>query len=154
MVSIHDALSHCPNITSLDLRIQLSGCTEFPDRWNFPFSYDGEDTYPKLEKLRLEGYDFSIVEDNRPPSQMPLQSYNNADAWTSGSVEWLRKGYLKPGLLAQVDSYPPLPPARSNLDLWLAAMDWSEISGWLLMAVGIPMKLLRSFHLALVRCAS
>jgi hypothetical protein len=58
---------------------------------------------------------------------MPLQGYNNVEMWTFGLVEWLRKGYFKPWLRAQVYGYPPLPPEMSNLDRWLAAMDWSEI---------------------------
>ena len=118
MVSVHDALSHCPNISSLDLRVTLNGCSSWPDRWNFPFSYNGGETYPTLKKLRLDGYDFSSVESTRPPWLMPR---------TVGLFDWLKRGHWKPWLQAQVYGMPQLAPPKSNLDLWLGAMNWSEI---------------------------
>ncbi|KAJ4993598.1 hypothetical protein SVAN01_00652 [Stagonosporopsis vannaccii] len=127
MVSVHEALSQCPNITSLDLRVTLLGCSEWPDRWNFPFNYNGGDSYPSLKKLRLDGYDFSSSDDIRPPWQMPLQGMSNAEAWTFGLYDWIRRGYWKPWLRAQIYGYPPTPPSKSNLDLWLGAMNWSAI---------------------------
>ncbi|KAF3040567.1 hypothetical protein E8E11_000571 [Didymella keratinophila] len=122
MVSIHDALTHCPNISSLDLRVTLLGCSTWPDRWNFPLSYNERETYPALKKLRLEGYDFSSVKDVRPPWQAPLMA-----RIPSGLIDWIRKGYWKPWLRAQVYGYPPSAPVKSNLDLWIQAMDWSQI---------------------------
>lgn len=127
MVSIHDALTHCPNISSLNLRVTLLGCSTWPDRWNFPLSYNRGEMYPALKKLRLEGYDFSSVEDVRPPWQAPLMGRSDAEAWTFGLIDWLRKGYWKPWLRAQVYGYPPALHVKSNLDLWLQAMDWSQI---------------------------
>lgn len=127
MVSVHDALTHCPNISSLDLRVTLLGCSTWPDRWNFPLSYNGGESYPALKKLRLEGYDFSSVEDARPPWQALSMGSGDAEARLSGLVNWIRKGYWKPWLRAQVYGSPLSAPVRSNLDLWLRAMDWSHI---------------------------
>lgn len=126
MVSVHDALSHCPNITSLDLRVTLIGCSEWPDRWNFPFAYNGGDTYPKLKTLRLEGYEFSSTEDAQPPWLMPNYPRNSIVAWTKEMHDWLKNGYWKPWLQTQL-GIAQTEPSKSNLDLWLGAMDWSGI---------------------------
>jgi|SRR5690242_10342467 len=127
MVSVHEALSQCPNISSLDLRVTLIGCSGWPDRWNFPFNHNGGEKYPDLKKLRLEGYDFSNLDDVRPPWQMPLQGRSDAEAWTFRLYDWIRQGYWKPWLQAQIYGHPSLPPLKSNLDLWLGAMNWSAI---------------------------
>ncbi|KAH6633708.1 hypothetical protein C7974DRAFT_393323 [Boeremia exigua] len=127
MASVHKALSNCPNITSLDLKVTLLGCSSWPDRWNFPFNYNGGDTYPTLKVLKLDGYDFSSAEDTRPPWQMPLHGQNNGEKFVFGLFDWLRRGYWKPWARAQIYGYPPLAPPKSNLDLWLGAMNWSAI---------------------------
>jgi hypothetical protein len=127
MVSVHDALSHCPNISSLNLRVTPLGCSNWPDRWNLPLSYNGGETYPALKRLRLEGYDFSSVEDVRPPWQPHTVGEGDSGGWTFGLAAWIKKGYWKPWLWEQLYGYPPSRPAKSNLDLWLNTMDWSRI---------------------------
>lgn len=56
MDAVHAALSNCPNIETLDLRVTGLGCSEWPDRWDFPFNPTGGEKYPNLASLRLEGY--------------------------------------------------------------------------------------------------
>jgi hypothetical protein len=104
MDSIHAALSTCPDITALDLRLSLSGCTgEGPDRWNLPFRPEGGDKYANLTSLRLEGYNFR----NDP------------------GVQWVND----PSRLSRDGSQQQiLNPAKTHLDLWMAAMNWSAIS--------------------------
>src|SRR5258708_1242253 len=55
MADVHSTLTKCSNITTLDLRVTLIGCTNFPDRWNLPFDQSGHDKYPsQLKSLSLE----------------------------------------------------------------------------------------------------
>jgi hypothetical protein len=112
MDSIHAALSTCPNMTALDLRLSTSGCTgEGPDRWNFPLRSEGGDRYANLTSLRLERYDFD-------------DEFGAADR-QPGIEECMSDTLcvVKSGLQQQI-----LSPAKTHLDLWMEAMDWSAIS--------------------------
>jgi hypothetical protein len=113
MDSIHAALTSCPNITLLDLRItgtttgtclNLPGTcvrcnNEWPSRWNFPFSPNGSDTYPPLKTLRLRGHDFDWIDDK-------FQGLPQGSTWHEGQQNRHKNG---------------------NLELWLDAMNWSQI---------------------------
>lgn len=127
MTSVHETLLHCPDITSLDLKVSLRGCSSWPDRWNFPFAHNGNDAYPRLKTLILDGYDFASAEDTRPPWQIPFHEVNEYELWTTGLLNWLKQGYWMPWLQAQIYGYPPLASPKPNIDLWLGAMDWSTI---------------------------
>ncbi|UQC87446.1 uncharacterized protein CLUP02_12951 [Colletotrichum lupini] len=55
LAEVHDALIHCPNITSLNLRIGEIGCVGEPDRWSLPLDPAGTSRYlPVLDTLSLE----------------------------------------------------------------------------------------------------
>ena len=45
MRGIHEAMLKCPNITTLQVRTALIGCSEWPDRFNFPFDARGGEQY-------------------------------------------------------------------------------------------------------------
>lgn len=112
MDSVHAALLNCPNITSLDLRVTGMGCSEWPDRWNFPFDRFGGDVYPRLESVRLEGYDFD----------------GGKQRDSIGMAEWGRN-FLR--LMTGGSGYSSLSSGeqwmKSNLELWLDAMDWKAV---------------------------
>lgn len=48
---IYDTLVACPNITSLDLDMTLTGCVVGPEPWHFQF--EEGDRFPMLQKLSL-----------------------------------------------------------------------------------------------------
>jgi len=104
MDAIHAALSNCPDISSLDLRVLEDGYDSKPDWCGFPFNPSGGDKYPNLTTLRLEGYDFD----------MPRQ---------------IREKYLATTWLQRISqAIVPKPTShKSHFDLWLDAMSWSSI---------------------------
>lgn len=123
MHSVHSALSTCPNITSLDLRVTLLGCSSWPDRWNFPFKLEGGDAYPPLKGLRLEGYDFS--ESAWRNAQLKTYEGSWGEPWYQRMFDWWGSGRM-----AEYYRYRKLPEEqrnKTNLELWLDAMDWSHI---------------------------
>lgn len=122
MKALHKRLLKCANnnnnnnVRSLDLTVRLQGCSNWPDRWNFPFRLAGGERYPALTSLVLEGYRFnqSEWEDAKPPGR-----YDEI-------LEWLNFG----GLQKYVPLWLDTPVERrhlTNLELWLEAMDWSRL---------------------------
>ncbi|KAF1995949.1 hypothetical protein P154DRAFT_409780, partial [Amniculicola lignicola CBS 123094] len=132
MEGIHRALSSCRNTKSLDLRVTLLGCSEWPDRFNFPFSQSGGETYSPLTSLKLEGYSF--LEADRTYDYLGLPWYERVAFWfqNGGIQKTIDMGRLSPGQLS-----------KKNVDLWLDAMDWSKIETLALVD-------LRSFNQTLV----
>ncbi|KAK5042864.1 hypothetical protein LTR84_012437 [Exophiala bonariae] len=120
MASVHAALTTCPNITSLDLRVSLQGCSNWPDRWSFPFSLPGGETYPALRQIRLEGYRF----DDRPVDETgwPKGSYL---PWYEKSLDWVFSGNAMRAL--RYHMLPREQREKNNIQLWLDAMDWSQV---------------------------
>ncbi|GJC88909.1 hypothetical protein ColLi_11747 [Colletotrichum liriopes] len=121
MHDVHDTLSNCPGIKSLKLRVTGLGCSEWPDRWSFPFDLSSKSHYPsKLEALDLEGYQFddsAWEETSQPPYRTNSRFWDNIEWLGSGRAwNWLR--WLP---LSQEQK------AKTNLDLWLEAMDFSHI---------------------------
>lgn len=58
MRDAYHALLSCPNINAIYIRVALQGCSDWPDRFNFPFNPLGGDRYLSApEILSLEGYD-------------------------------------------------------------------------------------------------
>lgn len=140
MVDVHAHLLGCRDtIEHLDLRIYLSGCSEWPDRYNLPFPYAGGNDssseqqqgnssssyyYPALKSLKLEGYEFE------------QSDWADIQPWKWGYSWWLRSGKLFPwwGLWRSAS----LERLRmSNLDLWLEAMDWGALER-LEFVAGVP----------------
>ena len=119
MADIHAALLRCPDIATLQVRATFVGCDGSPDRFNFPFDPRGSNRYPSAPQvLSLEGYDadeiqYSPCEDRFAPSWR-----ERLTLWTQPRRAW------------QCLDYVPLPEAqrnKTNLDLWLDAMDFSQI---------------------------
>jgi hypothetical protein len=102
--NIHTALINCPNVTALDIRVTLSGCSDWPERWTFPFNPAGGEIYPSLKRVKLEGYKFDSRE------QVVLEP--RLKRWIKDVVHF--------GFWGQVVSLLDL---KSNLDLWIQAMD-------------------------------
>jgi hypothetical protein len=117
MRSVHEVLSRCPNITSLDVDVSLHGHSRWPDRWNFPFDRNGGETYPALRRLKVNGYDFSNTKEST------LEAYFSTVFPTVFSSENLDDA----GDPAQLHDTTESPQPKSNLDLWINAMDWSKI---------------------------
>lgn len=137
---VHAALSHCPNITGLDLRVTTTGCTEIPDRWDFPLNPAGGEKYPPLKSLRLEGYDFGTpIPDrfDREAWMFPIPYYWNINfskdlywwvpdgTWCGQVATWFWEGHWKTWM--QLRAQPRKQKEKTNLGLWLDAMDWSSI---------------------------
>lgn len=140
MTIAHLALTNCPNVKTLDVYLDDGGCTGPElDRTDFPFA-EGE-KYPSLKSLVLDGYEFGGMlvrhelkegrnygegrEGNSGPCMGPAREeelwddshyssrnayvdQHNNDWWS----QWNLKGGEKP---------------KTNLDMWLQAMDWSHI---------------------------
>ncbi|KAF2660595.1 hypothetical protein K491DRAFT_36989 [Lophiostoma macrostomum CBS 122681] len=133
MVAVHEALTTCPNISSLDLRVTLMGCSSWPDRFNFPFRLAGGERYPALKELRLEGYNF----DERPWEKLALgKSYGLP--WYESLTEWLLSGTARKWWNARALDIDQR--NKTNLDLWLDAMDWSHLEALAVLDRPLPLK--------------
>jgi hypothetical protein len=122
MKSVHEALLQCPNLTSLDLRVTLLGCSEWPDRWNFPFALSGGQIYPSLEEIRLEGYAF----DEREWEKLEVKNAPEYGmSWPEKVLHWWQSGKMQKYL-----GYRNLEKEqreKTNLALWADAMDWGSV---------------------------
>ena len=124
MASVHAALSNCPNITSLDLRVTLMGCSDWPDRWSFPFSLSGGEKYPPLTRLRLEGY----AAGDKPFDEVSWSANSKRRSYTP----WYENvgNYILSGNMWREWTYRQIPREqreKNNIELWLDAMDWSRV---------------------------
>ncbi|KAL2875178.1 hypothetical protein SGCOL_009610 [Colletotrichum sp. CLE4] len=121
MRDVHNTLSDCDSLKSLKLRVTNIGCSEHPDRWNFPLDLACGSVYPsKLESLDLEGYHFGDRmwdEISEPPYRTNSKFWDTMEWIGSGrALKWVR--------------YLPLSAeqkAKTNLDLLLDAMDFGSI---------------------------
>lgn len=134
MHELHSVMSTCPNITDIQLRIRLLGCSEWPDRWNLPFNQAGGDFYPsRPHTLSLEGYRFDESEWERcqPPPWMPHPDEVYPSTWYRWEAWWYTWSYwIESGKALQWFRLRGLPDeqrAKRNLDLWLDAMDFSAV---------------------------
>ncbi|KAK9772669.1 putative F-box domain protein [Seiridium cardinale] len=117
MKDVHEQLMACHNVKSLDLRVTLMGCSDWPDRWNFPFRLAGGDIHPNLTTLKLEGYEFSQSDwkDALPKGY----SFNQLQMWIN--FYGLQKWYPLWRDTAAERRY------MTNMQLWLEAMDWTKL---------------------------
>ncbi|KAI9707968.1 MAG: hypothetical protein M1820_004387 [Bogoriella megaspora] len=120
--TIHNALTTCPNIESLNLRIATLGCTGHPDRWSLPFNLSGGDNYPPLKYLSLERYHFYTrdFEGVRPPKGIP-----GWDTYWSDWVNWIFSDRARQWL--EWRELPETQSNKTNAELWADAMDWSKL---------------------------
>ena len=109
----------CPDISALEVRVTLMGCSEWPDRWNFDFDLGGGDHYPSApEVLSLDGYRFGDRpwDEAKPPAN--LGDLDEVGQWfTPGRIIKFLKWF----------ALPEEQRSKTNLDLWLDAMDFSRI---------------------------
>lgn len=132
MEDIHTALTNCPAITVLDVRVVAhESCVEFeePNCFNFPFELDGSDKYPALEVLSLDGYEFDGCE---WPRLVPRQESKLPDDKENGDglrlMHW--KHWFKFGNAYRWLKWRLLPfeqRSKTNFELWLDAMDFSKL---------------------------
>ncbi|KAF6819243.1 hypothetical protein CPLU01_13092 [Colletotrichum plurivorum] len=128
MRNVHDVLSNCSTIRSLKLR--LSGRSYLSDRFSLPFDLSGVSTYPsKLEVLHLEGYHFDDSEWQKvqlPKSPLPYGWWPNAMIdGLDNCLRWYRFGGASKYF--QWRGLPEKQQNKTNLDLWIDAMDFSQI---------------------------
>ncbi|KAK5461188.1 hypothetical protein LTS15_003251 [Exophiala xenobiotica] len=124
MTSVHSALTSCPNITTLNLRAAMLGCTERPDRWNLPFPLSSTEHYPSLRTLRLDGYRGFT---DRPYDETSLLSQRHLGLpWYEKAAQWILSGSAFQHLHDSL-AVPESQRKKTNLDLWLDAMDFSSL---------------------------
>jgi hypothetical protein len=124
MTSVHSALTSCPNITTLDLRAAMLGCTHRPDRSNLPFSLSSTERYPSLHTLRLHGYHGF---NDRPYDKTSLSSQRTLGLpWSEKAVQWILSGSAFQHVHDSL-AVPESQRKKTNLDLWLDAMDFSSL---------------------------
>ncbi|KAH8176408.1 hypothetical protein LIA77_04826 [Sarocladium implicatum] len=129
MQRLHSLMSNCSSISDLKLRITLLGCSEWPDRWNFPFNQDGTDSFPsRPTRLSLEGYDFAAKEwgSNQPPKWHHLLPGPGALWEWEKALRWLFGGLAHDWY--RMWSLPAEQRHKNNLELWLDAMDFSAVT--------------------------
>jgi len=113
MASIHAAILRCPDIETLQVRTALLGCSGWPDSFNFPFDARGGERYASAPLvLSLDGYS---PDDNE---------------WSRCSDVFARPwdfGLSRAGECLRHRLLPEAQRNKTNLDLWLDAMDFSRI---------------------------
>lgn len=142
MTVTHSALVHCPEVKELDVHLYAEGCLgpEW-DRPDFPFA-EG-DRYPPLKRLVLDGYRFGglLVRHETREGRNYGEGQEGTDGPCMGPAreneEWLNdERYLNFDINKDVDSYnnellrqwdEQGSKPQTNLDLWLQAMDWSQL---------------------------
>ncbi|KAK3312373.1 hypothetical protein B0H66DRAFT_570502 [Apodospora peruviana] len=152
MQGIHAAMLNCSSIKTLKIWVQPSeGCLVYSGRHSLPFNPRGGDRYLSApELLSLDGY---ASDDNIEPEQQPKRTdsgesggwyaaawYNIARTWFSAVVFELQQTMDEPPEKTtttfpeekvetnpEQESEEPQPPPKRNFDLWLEAMDFSQI---------------------------
>ncbi|KAH0436333.1 hypothetical protein CcaCcLH18_04353 [Colletotrichum camelliae] len=156
MQQVHDFLSNSTTLKSIKLRVTLLGCSNHPDRYNFPFDFPAGSRYSfKLESLQLDGYDFGYREWKivQPPSKLfPYYPHS----WAPGGISDYFWWYMSDSATRYYKwrDLPDNQKHKTNLDLWIDAMDFShiralalrDIRGQCVVAIRLPplLKSLRS----------
>ncbi|KAK7417850.1 hypothetical protein QQX98_004325 [Neonectria punicea] len=138
----------CSNIVELDLYASVFGCSNFPRRYNLPFNLDGSDRYlSSLRVLKLEAYDFDGRDWEGIQRHCPIWS-NKDGAWPLDRPSWeswvynvlwdidytcfrlIGSWWVTSGNALRWYNASKLSPekrTKTNLELWLEAMDFSQI---------------------------
>jgi hypothetical protein len=115
--SVHAALSNCPNITKLDLRIAELSCNHATYVFSFPFDPLGGEKFANLTSVRLDGYEFSGL------SFWDLEDRMEEKAdW-----QWVNFTSTAPSVWGKLRELLHLRPDKTHLDLWMDAMDWTRV---------------------------
>jgi hypothetical protein len=121
MDSVHAALSHCPNITKLDLRIADMGDDCSPDRY-LPLEIHVGKRLANLTSVRLAGYGLGGIPEwcaeEYPQRTTTVQRIHKTMSAT-------KIGRMVQGLLN-------LAPQKTHLALWMDAMDWSRVEEFMI----------------------
>lgn len=128
MHDVHTVLEFCPNIKSLNVHPEYSGCEGVPDRWNIPWSLDGTDEIPALESITLQNYDFDQVEWDSivPPKEFVAPTENDTTgSWLAPWKVWFHLGRAEKWFDAR--NLPKEQREKTNLELWLDQMDWTKL---------------------------
>lgn len=116
MKDIHNAMLHCGTVKRLYIRTRLIGPTEFPGRYNLPLARN--DHYASApEVLSLDGYRFNDV------AWSPIWGHGPERPSTSRWKPWL----TSTDWISWARSLMILTRHKTNLELWLDAMDFSRI---------------------------
>ncbi|KAJ4368493.1 hypothetical protein N0V86_009398 [Didymella sp. IMI 355093] len=130
MTVAHSALVHCPNVETLEVHLDVGGCEgSVRDLSAFPFA--SGDTYPPLKSLRLDGYKFGgleIIEQEQDFHSVGCVGPARKSEWDKtwmwdNDNEWNAETNTR--LLQEWEKQGGKP--KTNLDMWLEAMDWSQL---------------------------
>jgi len=99
-------LTSSPSLRELDIHLHSVGCLLGSVPWAFDFLSNPSVRFPPLEILRIRGYDFD-------------ESSDGGDVWLFKNHELSSHDYPLPKRKAS--------DGRSNLDVWLEVMDWSQL---------------------------
>lgn len=131
--TIHSALVHCPAVEELEISFEVGGCTgPEVDRWNLPIELlqQGQ-RYPPLKRLNLDGYYFGglrarIEEEAVDPSEVTeIKLYE--DEWNDHDPIRSINQYIDERNADFLKSWERDGKPKTNLDMWLEAMDWSQL---------------------------
>ena len=101
-----EILANSPNLRELDLHLYSVGCLLGSVPWAFDFLSSPSVRFPPLEILRIRGYDLNERSDG-------------GDKWRYKGYDWSSNEHPPP----ERDKNDQ----RSNLDVWLEIMDWSQL---------------------------
>ena len=130
--TIHLTLVRCSVVETMDVWFEVGGCTgPEVDRWNLPVEHlqDGQ-RYPPLKSLKLDGYSFGGLweryEDDTvdPRDVTDLKLYD--DEWDRYE-SWDPNEYVDQRNARVKEEWEQDGEARTNLDMWIEAMDWSQL---------------------------
>jgi hypothetical protein len=130
---IHNALTHCPAVEELDMYFEVGGCTgPEVDRWNLPveLSQEGQ-KYPPLKRLKLDGYSFGGLwerteeEPVDPKDVTDVKLYE--DEWDDDESRWLPNQWIDKKNGWVQEAWERDGKTKTNLDMWIEAMDWSQL---------------------------
>ncbi|KAJ4368500.1 hypothetical protein N0V86_009405 [Didymella sp. IMI 355093] len=130
---IHSALVHCPAVETLDVWFEVGGCTgPEVDRWNLPVELLQEgQKYAPLKSLRLDGYSFGGLwaryedEPVDPAEVLDVKLYD--DDWDRYESLWIQNRYVDDKNAEVTENWARDGKTKTNLDLWIEAMDWSQL---------------------------
>ncbi|KAJ4991229.1 hypothetical protein SVAN01_03357 [Stagonosporopsis vannaccii] len=131
MALAHSALIQCPEVDALDVWLDYPDCLGVErDRSDFPFA--AGEKYPPLRSLRLDGYSFGGLqvapEEREIEMGYCIGPVGKADPWDA-ELSWSRVGdwvsSTNHELKMQWEERGGRP--KTNLDMWLEAMDWSQL---------------------------
>ena len=126
---IHTALLHCSVIKTLDIRFEVGGCTgPEVDRWNLPIELlDEGQKYSPLKRLRLDGYSFGGLWERIEEEENTTDVKLYQDEWDDYEAHWAPNRYIDERNAWVEAERARDRESKTNLDMWIEAMDWSQL---------------------------